>query len=229
MVRLINKDNVWVLKKAVVKWMSFQRHHTHIVGINQPSEPACIYALWHTNQCCIFGFREREKTSIMISQSLDGEIISAGVESLGIKVVRGSSNKSSAAQATLQLIERLEQGEDVALTIDGPSGPLHKVKNGVLKIAKLSGRPIVPVTWYSEDWCFLTLPSWDKMTVPIHDCKLINLYGDPIYIPKDLPDSEFEIYREKIKNALFELDKRAPEEYKKAKQQGLWDYLKKKK
>lgn len=222
MVRIINEKNVWILKSAIVKWMGFQKYHTHITEINNPHATPCIYALWHANQCCIFGIKNKHNTSIMISNSLDGEIITAGVESLGIKTVRGSSNKRGSVEATMQLIERLKAGEDAALTIDGPSGPYHKVKNGIIKIAKLSGCPIIPLTWYSEKWCFITFPSWDKMTLPIWDTNLINLYGEPIYIPKDLPDSEYGPYKEKLKNALENLDKIAPEEFKKAKKKDLW-------
>lgn len=223
MVRLINEDNIWILKSAVVKWMTYQKYHTFVTEINNPNASPCIYALWHTNQCCIFGIKNKKNMSIMISNSLDGSVISAGVESLNIKVVRGSSNKKGSVEATMQLIERLKEGEDAALTIDGPSGPLHKVKNGVIKIAKLSGCPIVPVTWYSNQWNYFKLPSWDKMTVPLGDVKLINLYGEPIYIPSDLPDSEFGVYKEKLKNALEDLDRRCPEEFKKAKEQNLWE------
>lgn len=60
------------------------------------------------------------------------------------------------------------------------------------------------------------------MTLPIWDTNLINLYGEPIYVPSDLPDSEFGTYKEKLKNALDDLDKRAPEEYKKIKEKKLW-------
>lgn len=223
MVRLVNEKNVWLLKKAVIGWMKFQENHTFIEEINNPEATPCIYALWHTNQCCMHGIKNKNNTSIMISQSIDGEVIAAAAEAMGVKTVRGSSKKSNAAKATMQLLERLKKGEDAALTIDGPSGPFHKVKNGVIKIAKLSGRPIVPVTWYCPQKCFITMPSWDKMTLPIWDARIINLYGEPIYIPSDAPDSDNEHYKDIIKNALEELDRRAPEEYKKAVEQRLWD------
>lgn len=222
MVRLINNKNVWILKSAIVGWMGFQKHHTHIVEINNQNKSPCIYALWHANQCCIFGIKNKHNTSIMISRSRDGEIVATGVESLGIKTVRGSSNRQGSVEATMKLIDRLKNGEDAALTIDGPNGPLHKVKNGVIEIAKLSGCPIIPLTWYSPQIWFIKMPSWDKMTVPIWDTNLINLYGEPIYIPKDLPSNEYETYKEKLKQALFELDRRCPEEYEKVKKLNLW-------
>ena len=68
---------------------------------------------------------------------------------MGFKTVRGSQNKwwkdKGGKEATFELISRLNNGENIAVTVDGPSGPLHQVKNGVIKIAKLTGAPIIPV------------------------------------------------------------------------------------
>lgn len=59
---------------------------------------------------------------------------------MGFKTVRGSQNKwwkdKGGKEATFELISRLNNGENIAVTVDGPSGPLHQVKNGVIKIAK---------------------------------------------------------------------------------------------
>ena len=87
----------------------------------------------------------KEKTSILISNSSDGDIVAYSCEGLGFKTVRGSSNRRGAIQSTMKMVELLEQGECVALMVDGPNGPLHRVKNGVVRIAKLSGAPIVPM------------------------------------------------------------------------------------
>lgn len=38
-----------------------------------------------------------------------------------LRVVRGSSNKKGAVTSTLQMIERLKEGESVAIMVDGPS------------------------------------------------------------------------------------------------------------
>ena len=61
---------------------------------------------------------------------------------MGFKTVRGSQNKwwkdKGGKEATFELISRLNNDENIAVTVDGPSGPLHQVKNGVIKIAKLT-------------------------------------------------------------------------------------------
>lgn len=91
-----------------------------------------IFALWHHDQLCLDGIPNRDKLNILISKSIDGEIIARVVEQMGFKTVRGSQNKwwkdKGGKEATFELISRLNNGENIAVTVDGPSGPLHQVK-----------------------------------------------------------------------------------------------------
>lgn len=154
---------------------------------------------------------------------MDGEIIARAVEKWGFRVVRGSSNKKGAVTSTLQMIERLKEGESVAIMVDGPSGPLHKVKNGVIKVAQMSGAPIVPAHWYSPQRTFISLPSWDKMKTPLGDCKILNTYSEPIYVSPDAKDEEITEIKEKIKTSLEKLEKDAPAMYEEARKNKLWN------
>lgn len=217
------KKNLWLFKFLAKAFMQTQKYFTHIVEINNKELKPCIYAMWHSDQFCVYGVEDKGHLSILISKSADGEIVSYATESLGFKTVRGSSNKKGAIESTMHMIDLLKKGETVAITVDGPSGPLHKVKNGVIKIAQMSGAPIVPVCWYSADRTFLTLPSWDKMTTPLGDCQILNLYGEPIYVPAELTSEQFEEYREKVRTSLLDLQARIPEEFKKAKKEKLWN------
>jgi lysophospholipid acyltransferase (LPLAT)-like uncharacterized protein len=222
MVRLINKNNVIVFKKLVSGYMQIQKYYTHIHEINNNYMKPCIYAMWHSDQFCIYGIQDKGHLSVLISNSADGDIVDYAVRGLGFKTVRGSSGRGGAIEGTLKMVELLEQGESVAIMVDGPNGPLHKVKNGVIRIAKHSGAPIIPVCWYCPQINFVNLPSWDKMTAPIGKCNIINLYGEPIYVPKDTPQDKEVEYRNKLKTALEELQSRLPEEYKKAKSNKVW-------
>ena len=177
MVRLINNKNVIYLKKAINGYMQFQKHYTHIVEINNKNLKPCIYAMWHADQFCVYGIQDKAHLSILISTSFDGDMVAYACEGLGFKTVRGSSGKRGAIESTLKMVENLENNECVAIMVDGPNGPLHSVKNGVVRLAKMSGAPIVPVGWYCNQWNFVNLPSWDKMTAPFGEAKIINLYG----------------------------------------------------
>lgn len=223
----IIRKHLWFFKFLAKAFMQIQKYFTHIVEINNKELTPCIYAMWHSDQFCIYGVEDKGHLSVLISKSVDGEIVAYATESLGFKTVRGSSNKKGAIESTMHMINLLKAGETVAITVDGPSGPLHKVKNGVIKIAQMSGAPIVPVCWYSEDFTFVKFPSWDKMTSPILDCKIVNLYGEPIYVPAELSPEQFEEYREKVRTSLLDLQARIPEEYRKAKKEKLWRKYKK--
>lgn len=202
--------------------MHLQEYFTHIKGYNEPKMKSCIYAMWHENQFLVHGIEDKAHLSIQISTSLDGEIIARIVERMGFKVVRGSAERRGAVQSTMQMITRLNEGESVAMMVDGPRGPLHKVKSGVVKLAQKTGAPIIPAHWYSPQKTFITLPSWDKMRTPFGDCKILNLYGDPIYVKPDATDEEILKVKEEIKNQLFALEAKAPELYKEAKKNKLW-------
>ena len=222
MVRLKETKKVDFYSNCVRAIFRVQEFFTHITEVNNPGKTPCIYAMWHAHQCCVYGVYDKAHLNIMISRSGDGEIIARVVNKMGFKTVRGSSGKAGSVEATMQLITALKNGECGAIMVDGPKGPVHKVKNGVIKIAKLSGAPIVPVYWYSTNRTFLKFNSWDSFRIPLGNCNLINLYGDPIYVDENGTEEDDEKCRLKVEESLFELEKRAPEVYKKVYFWGLW-------
>ena len=82
--------------------------------------------------------------------------------------------------------------------------------------------PIVPVHWYSPQINFLKIPSWDSLRTPFFFTRIINIYGTPIYIPKDIDSEQELMYREKIKQSLLNLEAKAPEIYKEVKKEIPW-------
>jgi len=222
MVRLINDNNMDFVTNFTYGLMHIQEFFTHIKGYNEPKVQPCIYAMWHKNQFLLHGIEDKAHLNIQVSTSLDGEIIARVVEKMGFKVVRGSAERRGAVQSTMQMITRLNEGESVAMMVDGPRGPLHKVKNGVVKLAQKTGAPIIPAHWYSPQKTFITLPSWDKMRTPLGDCNILNIYGDPIYVREDATDEELAKARENIREQLFDIEAKAPELYKEAVKNKLW-------
>ena len=222
MVRLLKKDNVNVLAVLVRGFFKIQEYFTHIIEVQHPETDSCLYAMWHRNQCAIYGFKDKPTVSVLVSKSKDGDVVARGIKPMGFKLVRGSKGRRGAVEASKQMIEALKNGERAAMMVDGPRGPAEVVKDGAIKIAKLSGKPIVPVCWYSTNFNWIKLPSWDGLRMPILDVRLINLYGEPIYVPEDADDEAIEAARQKLEEALKELDRRIPEEYDKVYWHGLW-------
>lgn len=218
MVRLINKKNLPIISGIVFRLMKIQEIFTYIRNIDHPDLDNCIYAMWHANQFLVHGLPNRKEINILISTSLDGEIVANVCENWGFKVRRGSAGRKGSITATKQMLDGLKNNESVAIMVDGPHGPYHVVKKGAIVLSKDSNVPIVPVHWYSEDITFRQLPSWDKMTSPIGPCRIINLYGEPIYTENK---TEEQVAQE-IEQALYHLEKLAPQKYKEAMKAKLW-------
>lgn len=229
MVRVVDRENRNRLADIVTAFFKFQQHFTHIEPVNFPNAEPCLYAMWHNNQCCVYGLPNKSTTNVLVSRSHDGEVVAHAIErAFGFKTVRGSKARTGAVEATMQMIDALKNGESGAIMVDGPKGPVYVAKDGAVKIAKLAGVPIVPVVWYSDNFNLLKFKSWDKLQVPFLDVRLINLYGEPIYVPKDGDEQSDEEYRLKLEKSLLELRDRAPEEYRKVYWHGLWKRRRKK-
>lgn len=80
MVRLINDNNVDALATIAYKILRIQEIFTHIEEVNNKNLKPCIYAMWHANQFLIHGIEDKAHLNVLISNSMDGEIIARAVE-----------------------------------------------------------------------------------------------------------------------------------------------------
>jgi len=105
-----------------------------------------IIAFWHSRQLMMPLAYRGTSASILISQHRDGEIIARIMKYFGFGAIRGSSTRGG-FQAVRQLLKAARQGQDVIVTPDGPRGPACQVQAGVIYLAKVTGLPIVPLTF----------------------------------------------------------------------------------
>ena len=108
-----------------------------------------IIAFWHGRQVMMPLAYRGERASILISQHRDGELIARIMKSFGFGAIRGSTTRGG-MRAIRQLIREGQNGGDLVLTPDGPKGPACRVQQGVLYVAKITGFPIVPLTFASS-------------------------------------------------------------------------------
>ena len=209
-----------LISRIVSFGFRFQIPLTKFIHVNKPDmQKSFIVASWHAHQCALYGLKEvMNRVNILISPSNDGQIVADACSRLGYKIIRGSKGRQGASKAGMQMHDALNNDDIVAVMIDGPKGPNHVVQPGVIELAKLSGKPIIPMIWYSPNKNFLKFNSWDEFRVPIFYCKVINVYGDPIYVSKDADAEEFEQKRLEVEKKLEEIYADAKANY--------WEYLK---
>ena len=134
------------LIRAVARSMRFETQGQEAVDALYQRGSAVILAFWHAQQLMIpMGYRG-PGAHVLISQHGDGEIIARIIARFGHQAVRGSSTRGGAS-ALRALIKLGRTGRDVAVTPDGPKGPRHVAKLGVIQLAKATGLPIVPLAF----------------------------------------------------------------------------------
>lgn len=123
-----------------------------------------ILAFWHNRQAYPLYYYRNSNVSTLVSQSRDGEIITQVIYRFGLKASRGSSSRAAVAGLMSQ-IRFLNKGVSVAFTPDGPRGPNQVAKPGIVELAKLSGKPIIPVAFSSSR--HIRFRGWDAFMLPL--------------------------------------------------------------
>ncbi len=142
-------------------------------------------AFWHGKQFLpVFAMSKHQtKRAALVSPSKDGEILTAWLEKIGYTVIRGSSRHHN-TRALAQMIKALKAGYGIGYGIDGPIGPIYKVKPGMTHMAKKLGLEILPMgSAFSRKW--VMHKAWDKYEIPKPFSKAILYVGKPIAIDKE--------------------------------------------
>lgn len=151
-----------------------------------------ILCLWHSRTIPPMARYRDRSWAILISLSRDGDLIWRILETLGYSALRGSSGPSG-ARVLASCIKLLRGGKVVTVTPDGPRGPSGVLQEGVVLMARKSGRPMVPLG-SSARWR-LTMRSWDRFMIPLPYSRAVILWGDPVYVPKDADEAAMETIR----------------------------------
>ena len=175
--------------------------------IQEPAPGSAIYCVWHNRLAlCMPAYfnyvkKHRHSTGLaaMVSASRDGGFLTGILERFHVQPVRGSSSRRG-PQALLELTTWAERGYDLAITPDGPRGPLYVVQEGVMSLAQLTGLPIVPVS-YHLGWR-IRVKSWDRFQIPLPFSRCEMIYEKPIFVPREATAAEREVLRLQLEASL---------------------------
>jgi lysophospholipid acyltransferase (LPLAT)-like uncharacterized protein len=138
-----------------------------------------IFALWHNRILPLLYVHRDEGMVLLISRHRDGGHLATFAGRLGYRFVRGSSQRGGDV-GLRGVVRALQGGSVVAVTPDGPRGPVERVKPGVVAAAQHAGVPIIPATArVSRSW---TLGSWDRFAIPKPFARIDVVYGVPVEV-----------------------------------------------
>jgi lysophospholipid acyltransferase (LPLAT)-like uncharacterized protein len=82
----------------------------------------------------------------------------------------------------------LENGIEVAFTMDGPRGPAYVAKPGAVTLARHTGQAILP--FHITASSYIEVPSWDRLQIPLPFARAATFIGEPIYVGRDATSEE---------------------------------------
>src|SRR3954465_9349204 len=173
---LVRRTNRWVMEPPD----AYER-----IGPMMP----VIAAMWHGQHFMIhFAKRPQDRAASLVSRSGDGEFNAIALRHLGIRAIRGSGargrdiRKKGGIAAMRGMLRALSDGEMVVMTADIPK--IARVcGEGIVTLAQLSGRPIVPVAVVTSRR--IDFDSWDKASIGLPFGRGAMVLGEPIHVPRD--------------------------------------------
>ncbi len=139
-----------------------------------------LYGFWHGRQFLLVPAFRGSGIAIMTDLSWAGRIQSRVLEGLGYVIVRGSSRRKP-ARALAAMKAAIESGHPAAFALDGPGGPIHRSKPGVLFLAERLGYPIVPVGT-SASRAFSIPRTWCHYLLPLPFSACVVKLGRPLWV-----------------------------------------------
>lgn len=175
-----------------------------------------IAAFWHGQHIMAPCVRPRDADMVaLFSKSRDAELNARVAERFGFETVRGSggrdpsrSHEKGGARALIALKRALDGGRSVAMIADIPHGTPREAGMGIVTLARLSGRPIVPVAIATSRRKIIE-KSWDKTAINLPFGRKGIAVGDPIWVPADADEAEMERLRSAVTAGLNAVTGRA--------------------
>ena len=138
--------------------------------------------------------------SMLTSASKDGALLSTVAGDYGMRTVRGSSHRRGAV-GFRDMLRELNEGCCMCITPDGPKGPRYKSRAGVIRLASVSGLPILPLCIDIPN-CWRIKKAWDGFVIPKPFSRVNVLVREPLHVPSDIDEETQKEYMEKLDELL---------------------------
>jgi len=137
-----------------------------------------VLICWHgRSMMTMTTWQARAPMAMPRDPSPAGRVAAAALENLGSKPF-AIDMKGGNFGPVRRMIGLVREGASLALTGDGPKGPVHVAKQSTIDWARATGRPVFATAWAQRrPW---RLTSWDRLMVP-------KPFGRGAYVYREIP------------------------------------------
>lgn len=140
-----------------------------------------IWATWHDGiallPLMVVRVHRAFRPRVALSWHRDAEIAAQAVRRFGVAVTRGSATRGWLG-AVRGLLAANARGEDLVVIPDGPRGPRHEAKEGVVQLARATGLPVVAIGIATAPG--RRLRTWDRLQLPFPFSRVALVLSAPV-------------------------------------------------
>jgi hypothetical protein len=205
----VAKRVLWLAVWLLCITLRVKKYNSSLFENYRKDNKQSVIAFWHGSML-VGWFLHRPRNggpvAALVSQSEDGEILSATLARWGYAMIRGSSHIGG-KEAMQLMVDAITQGNSLCITPDGPTGPRHQMKMGAVRAAQRTHVPLFLVG--IANGRKKILKSWDRFEIPLPFSKVSVWYSDPLMIPGNLQDESLDFFLTATQAQLVELNIKA--------------------
>lgn len=195
---------LWLICKSV----RIEKVDDHYEKDVESEREGFIYSFWHGRIFYFAHFYRWRGINVLISRSQDGELIARVIRMLGYRTSRGSTTGGGGSRA-LASMARYMQDTLLSTSIcpDGPRGPRYRATKGIIFLASITGRPILPMT--NSFRRMRVFRSWDRFILPYPFTRGVVIYAEPVRVPPGASEEVMEAKTRELERKLNTISYRA--------------------
>jgi hypothetical protein len=193
----------WTVK-ILARTMRFEEIHPEIPRRFWDKGIPFIVAFWHARLLMMPLAYKGKGLSFLVSPHRDGQVVGKALERFGFHAILGSTTRKGFS-GFKKMVKA--HGSDIAIVPDGPRGPRCRAQIGVVELARLTGRSVIPLTFSASKRIIFN--TWDRFLLPYPFSKGVFIFGEPIEMDQHGDRAHLEEKRILLENRLNELTESA--------------------
>lgn len=207
--------------RAFARYMEFVHRNSRIV-----IEPAnldefvaslrpSIVVLWHGQFLLTPLVKPQDEPFVaLLARHDDAEYFAEALAKYNVTLIRGAGavgrKKDRGGTYVLRAsLKALQEGKSIVSASDPPPGPVRHVSEGLITMARMSGRPVIPMAVATSR--YFAFPTRSRMTLNLPYGTLAGVLGPPVWVARDADEAALEGARLEVEASLNKVTARAYE------------------